>query len=99
MSKPLRIPVALAFVLSACGDDGAPCGQTRQPCVQDPSTTTETCPEDVCVDSSGRCPTGCIAASEKRYCVPDGTDAGVCPQPSICIVAGQSCPAGCTPVG
>jgi hypothetical protein len=97
MRKPLRIPVAIAFVLTACGDDGAPCTQTKQPCVQDPRTT-EVCPENVCVDNN-TCPTGCIAASEKRYCVPDGTDAGVCPQPSIFIVSGQSCPAGCTPVG
>jgi hypothetical protein len=32
------------------------------------------------------------------YCIPDGTDAGVCPSPIQCSDAG-ACPAGCTPVG
>jgi len=100
MRKPLRIPVALAFVLSACGGDDSnePCAMTREPCVQAPNTT-EVCGENICVDSSGGCPVGCVPAGSKRYCVPDGTDAGVCPQPSICIFAGETCPAGCTPVG
>jgi hypothetical protein len=31
------------------------------------------------------------------YCIPDGTDAGVCPEPATCSDAG-ACPAGCTPV-
>ncbi len=33
------------------------------------------------------------------FCIPDGTDAGVCPSPSQCADAGPSCPAGCQPVG
>lgn len=100
MRKPLRVPVALAFVLSsACGgDDPNECSSNAIPCVQAPNTM-DVCPDNTCVDSQGRCPTGCIAASAKFYCVPDGTDAGVCPSPSVCIVAGEACPAGCTPVG
>ena len=99
MSKRLRVPAAIAFVMVAgCGGDDNECSMTREPCVQDPRTA-EVCPQDVCVDSSRQCPTGCIPAGSKRYCLPDGTDAGMCPQPAICVVDGQSCPAGCTPVG
>jgi len=32
------------------------------------------------------------------FCIPDGTDAGVCPEPAVCADAG-ACPSGCTPVG
>lgn len=32
------------------------------------------------------------------FCIPDGTDAGVCPEPAPCADAGN-CPSGCTPVG
>jgi hypothetical protein len=100
MRKRLQIPVALAFAISACGGDGNECSPMKggEPCVQAPNTA-ETCPENTCVDSDGKCPAGCIAGSQKRYCVPDGTDAGVCPQPSVCVIAGEACPAGCTPVG
>ena len=98
MRKPLRAPVALVFALSGCaGDDGdSQCSMTREPCVQAPNSV-DVCPENVCVEN-GRCPTGCIAASMKFYCVPDSTDAG-CPSPIVCIGPGQSCPSGCTPVG
>lgn len=100
MRKPLRVPVTLAFVLTACGGDdgGNTCSADKIPCVQAPNTA-EVCPADTCVDDSGACPAGCIPASAKFYCVPDGTDAGLCPSPAVCIVAGESCPAGCTPVG
>jgi hypothetical protein len=97
--RKLRVPVALTFVLSACGNDGNDCNSTKSlPCVQAPNSM-DVCPENICVDDDGKCPTGCIPASQKFYCIPDGTDAGVCPQPSVCIVAGDQCPAGCTPVG
>jgi hypothetical protein len=34
------------------------------------------------------------------YCIPDGTDAGVCPEnPLQCATPEGNCPAGCTPVG
>ena len=95
--KPLRIPMTLAFVLTACGDDSEPCQMTREPCVQAPNTA-EVCPQNVCVESDGTCPAGCIPAGSKFYCVPDSTDAG-CPSPIVCIGPGQSCPSGCTPVG
>ena len=96
--RKLRVPAALAFVLVACGGDGEECNLEREPCVQDPRTT-ELCPENTCVDSSRQCPTGCIPAGMKRYCVPDGTTPNTCPSPAVCVVDGQSCPAGCTPVG
>ena len=95
----LRIPIALAFTLAGCGDDGGTCFPGKgEICVQSPIDTTP-CPENTCVDSNGNCPTGCVAEHQKLFCVPDGTDAGVCPNPAPCILAGMSCPAGCTPVG
>jgi hypothetical protein len=115
MRKRLRIPIAVAFTfagtapivaaIASCGeggsgdDDGEPCALQREPCTQDPHDSVNMCPENVCVDSQRMCPTGCIPAGSKRYCIPDGTDAGVCPEPTICIIDGENCPAGCTPVG
>jgi hypothetical protein len=33
------------------------------------------------------------------FCIPDGTDAGVCPDPVECADEMGNCPAGCRPVG
>jgi hypothetical protein len=38
-------------------------------------------------------------ACDAGFCVPDGTDAGVCPEPPLCVEDVGECPAGCTPVG
>jgi hypothetical protein len=99
--RKLRIPVAVAFVLMGCGGDdgdGEMCSISREPCVQAPNDLDNVCPTNTCVDSQNQCPVGCIRASAKRYCVPDGTDAG-CPMPTICITDTQTCPPGCNPVG
>jgi hypothetical protein len=29
-------------------------------------------------------------------CFPDGSDAGVCPEPYVCVSESRTCPAGCT---
>ncbi len=96
--RKLRVPVALAFALVSCGGDDAPCYQSKELCVQAPNDP-EPCPQNVCVDGSGACPAHCVAEHSKFFCIPDGTDAGVCPSPAPCILAGETCPAGCTPVG
>jgi hypothetical protein len=48
-------------------------------------------PADAPMASDGECP---------AFCIPDGTDAGVCPtDPVQCIDPSGNCPAGCRPVG
>ena len=47
-------------------------------------------------------PKDAAMGSCELYCIPNGTDAGVCPSPAQCADAGTTgpiCPAGCEPIG
>jgi len=112
--KRLAIPQALTFTLlggaattavvtTACKDDPpasdamTDTGFCFRPC--ETITDGTPCAAQPCIDDQGMCPNGCRPEPIKYYCIPDGTDAGVCPEPAQCILEGDMCPAGCTPVG
>jgi hypothetical protein len=82
--KRLRIPQVLAFtVLAASSIAGIAIA-----CGGGQSPPTEAGPVIDVIEST------CDA-----FCIPDGTDAGVCPEPAFCADGAGNCPAGCTPVG
>lgn len=88
MKRVLRVPAAIAFTLVA-GTTGA--AITALPaCGHGESPTDGQLADGIPVPDDGSC---------SLFCIPDGTDAGVCPNPAPCADEMGNCPAGCTPVG
>ena len=83
--RRLRIPTVLAVTLLASGTIAA---------VAVACGGGQTPP-----DEGGGPVTDVIEGTCDAFCIPDGTDAGVCPEPAFCADGAGNCPAGCTPVG
>ena len=83
--KRLRIPVALGFAVIGATSLTTVIGSCHG---SDPVRDAH-----VFMDADGDAH-GC-----ELFCIPNGTDAGVCPEPAQCVDAGSVCPPGCQPVG
>jgi hypothetical protein len=94
MTRGLRLPAALAFVVLGCGKD-APKADAL--CLTACVSNTAEQAACGCAGSQAQCPTNCHACS--AFCIQDtSTDAGVTTCPD-CIDTQGMCPTGCVPVG
>ncbi len=90
MKRALRIPAAIAFTVVAgtattvgLSSLTAGCGHGESPTDGQISDGTVPFPDGTCA----------------LFCIPDGTDAGTCPNPAPCADEMGNCPAGCRPIG
>ena len=80
--KRLRIPIALGFAVVGAAAGVAAIGcKSSQPPVDAHVVVDAHGPDALCM----------------TFCIPNGTDAGVCPQPAVCVDSQGNCPPGCEP--